>query len=63
LWSRRAIHDLIQKEFGIELAVRTVGDYYLGGKEPHLRTSGVLDRGVLKEVADMLRQMEQSVHE
>jgi transposase len=27
LWSRRAVHDLIQKEFGIELAVRTVGDY------------------------------------
>jgi hypothetical protein len=26
LWSRRAVRDLIQKEFGIELAVRTVGD-------------------------------------
>jgi transposase len=27
LWSRRAVGDLIHKEFGIELAVRTVGDY------------------------------------
>ncbi len=27
LWSRRAVGDLIEKEFGIELAVRTVGDY------------------------------------
>src|SRR6266508_663422 len=27
LWSRRAVGDLIQKEFGLELAVRTVGDY------------------------------------
>jgi transposase len=27
LWSRRAVRDLIKKEFGIELAVRTVGDY------------------------------------
>jgi transposase len=27
LWSRSAIRDLIKKEFGIELAVRTVGDY------------------------------------
>jgi transposase len=27
LWSRRAVRDLIQKEFGIALAVRTVGDY------------------------------------
>jgi hypothetical protein len=29
--------------------------YYLGGKETHSRTSGVLDRRVLKKVADMLR--------
>jgi transposase len=27
LWSRRAVGDLIQKEFALELAVRTVGDY------------------------------------
>jgi transposase len=27
LWSRGAVRDLIQKELGIELAVRTVGDY------------------------------------
>lgn len=27
LWSRRAVGDLIKKEFGIELADRTVGDY------------------------------------
>jgi len=27
LWSRRAVGDLIEKEFGIEMAVRTVGDY------------------------------------
>ena len=27
LWSRRAVRDLINKEFGIDLAVRTVGEY------------------------------------
>ena len=27
LWSRRAVRDLIQQEFGIDLAVRTVGEY------------------------------------
>jgi transposase len=27
LWSRRAVGDLVKKEFGIELAERTVGDY------------------------------------
>ena len=27
LWSRRAVGDLIKKELGIELAVRSVGDY------------------------------------
>src|SRR5882757_7905145 len=27
LWSRRAVRDLIKKEFGVELAIRTVGDY------------------------------------
>jgi hypothetical protein len=27
LWSRRAVRDLIQKELGVYLAVRTVGDY------------------------------------
>ena len=36
--------------------------YYLGRKEPHSRTSGVLDRGMLKEVADVVRQVEQPVH-
>jgi len=52
---------------GAALATRaylaSTKDYYLGGKEPHLRTSGVLYRGVLKEVANMLGQMEQPVHE
>jgi hypothetical protein len=27
LWNRRAVRDLIRKEFGIDLAVRTVGEY------------------------------------
>src|SRR5271169_4151642 len=43
--------------FGPRCFVRadgTRGSYYLGGKEPHLRTSGVLDSGVLKVVANML---------
>ncbi len=30
LWSRRAVGDLIKKEFGIALAERTVGDYLKG---------------------------------
>ena len=27
LWNRRAVHDLIQVEFGINMPIRTVGEY------------------------------------
>jgi transposase len=27
LWSRRAVRDLIQAEYGIEMPIRTVGEY------------------------------------
>ena len=27
LWSRRAVHDLIHKEYGIDMPIRTVGEY------------------------------------